>query len=131
MCLCKWRLWQSDLTNSLVVGMENVTNYLLVCWHLAKMRNTILHPLPVIQGQQNKTLCVGHEVDRRRMIRNRYSQIAHPALNIKWKRTPTMKTAPKQKQHKRKARGTALSKAKEYSKSEGKQRVGPMTNFCK
>ena len=34
-------LWQSDLTNSLVVGVENVPNYLLVCWHLAKMRNTI------------------------------------------------------------------------------------------
>ena len=34
-------LWQSDLTNSLDVGVENVTNYLLVCWHLIKMRNII------------------------------------------------------------------------------------------
>ena len=30
-----------NLTNSLDVGVENVTNYLLVCWHLAKMKNTI------------------------------------------------------------------------------------------
>ena len=36
-----WELWQSGLTNSLDVSVENVTNYLLACWHLAKMRNTI------------------------------------------------------------------------------------------
>ena len=34
-------LWQGGLTNSLDVGVENVTNYLLVCRHLVKMRNTI------------------------------------------------------------------------------------------
>ena len=32
---------RSDLTNSLNADVENVTNYSLVCWHLAKMWNTI------------------------------------------------------------------------------------------
>ena len=40
-CSCKWRTLTKWFDNSLNVGAENVTNYLLVCWHLTKMRNTI------------------------------------------------------------------------------------------
>ena len=54
MCSCKWRTLTSDLINSLVVGVENVTNYLLVSWHLEKMRNTINTLCNAIEGLQNK-----------------------------------------------------------------------------
>ena len=75
---------------------------------------------------------MGLEVDKTEaMIRNRYNRIPHPVLNTKRERTPTMKTAPKQKQQKRKAKGTTLSKAKVYSKSGGKQSRAYDENFCK
>ena len=57
-------LWQSDLTNSVDVGVENVTNYLLVCWHLAKMRNTINILCLLYCNVSKQTLCVGLEGQR-------------------------------------------------------------------
>ena len=102
----------------------------IICWFAGIWQKWGIQftPSAWYTRSSKQTLCVGLEVEQTEaMIRNWYNRILHPALNTKLERTPTMKMAPKQKQHKRKAKGTALSKAKEYSKSKRKQRVGPMT----
>ena len=102
----------------------------IICWFAGIWQRWGIQfkPSACYIRSSKQMLYVGLEADKAEaMIRNRYNQIPHPALNTKQERTPTMKTAPKQKQHKQKARGTALSKAKENLKSERKQGVALMT----
>ena len=113
-------LWQSDLTNSLVVGMENVTNY---CWFAGILQRWGIQftPSACYTRSSKQTLCVGLEVDKTEaMIRNRYNRIPHPALNTKPERMPTMKTAPKQKQHKRKAKWGSSFEGQRIFEERGK-----------
>ena len=106
LCSCKWRtLTQSDLANSLVVRVENVTNYLLVCWHLAKIMNTV---------NTSCLLYLGLEVHKKAMIRDRYNRIPHPALNTKRERDTHNQVGTKTK--------TAQAKRQGDSSFEG-QRV--------
>ena len=100
LCSCKWRtLTQSDLANSLVVRVENVTNYLLVCWHLAKIMNTVntscllylgleVHKKGNDKGpiQSNSTSCPkhqtgkGHSQSRRHQNKNSTSETSRGQL---------------------------------------------------
>ena len=84
MCSCKWRTLTSDLTNSLDVGVENVTNYLLVCWHLAKMRNTINILCPLYKVFKTNVMCGTRSPKSIRTARKKESRACHELLQIKW-----------------------------------------------
>ena len=111
--LWAWKMWQ------------------IICWFAGIWQRwgIKLTPSACYTRSSKQTLCVGLEVDKKAMSRNRYNRIPHPALNTKRERDTHNQDGTQQKQHKRKVKGTALSKTKEYSNSEGKKGVGPMTEL--
>ena len=57
MCSCKWRTLTKWFDTFLDVGVKNVTNYLFVRWHLAKMGDTVNTLCPLYKVFKTNVMC--------------------------------------------------------------------------
>ena len=81
---CKWRTFTKLLTNSLDVGVENVTNYLFVYWHLAKMRNKINTLCLLYKVFKTNVMCGTRRPKSIRTAREKERRAYDELLQIKW-----------------------------------------------
>ena len=121
LCSCKWRTltkWFDKLAScrrgkcdKLFVGLAGI-------WQRWGIQLT---PSACYTRSSKQTLCVGLEVDKKAMIRNRYNRIPHPALNTKRERDTHNQDGTKTKTAQAKSQGDSSFEGQRVFKQRGQK----------